>query len=89
MATIKPFTIFDTFYFANVNLDITTETFNTSFYGKYLAKWPEYNISIYNCSLKMAGWLIAKVEGEKTRKVGEMNWHGHVSGVTVEPNSRR
>ena len=79
MATIKPFTIFDTLNFANVNLDITTETFNTNFYGKYLAKWPEYNISIYNCTSKMQGWLLGKVEGDKDNKGPIKNWHGHVS----------
>jgi len=58
MATIKPFRISDAFEFANVNLDITTETFNTNFYGKYLARWPEYCISIYNCTGIMQGWRI-------------------------------
>lgn len=29
------------------------------------------------------------MEGDKARTTGDMNWHGHVSGVTVEPNSRR
>lgn len=48
MSTIKPFKIFDMLTYNNINLDILTETFNISFYGKYIAKWPEYCISIFN-----------------------------------------
>lgn len=42
MATIRPFNMFDLLKFNNINLDITTETFYTSFYGQYLSKWQEY-----------------------------------------------
>ena len=48
MSTIKAFNIFDILDYNNVNLDILTETFNVSFYGKYISKWPEYCISIKN-----------------------------------------
>jgi N-terminal acetyltransferase B complex catalytic subunit len=48
MATVKPFRMFDLLNYNNINLDILTETFNISFYGKYLIKWPEYCISILN-----------------------------------------
>ena len=42
MATIRPFDMFDTLKFNNVNLDCLTETFYTNFYGKYLSTWKEY-----------------------------------------------
>ena len=34
------------------------------------------------------GYLIGKVEGDKANDE-KMNWHGHVSAVTVSPDFRR
>lgn len=42
MATIRPMNMFDLLKYNNVNLDLLTETFYTSFYGHYFNKWPEY-----------------------------------------------
>ena len=36
MATIRSMDMFDLLKFNNVNMDLLTETFHTSFYGKYL-----------------------------------------------------
>jgi N-terminal acetyltransferase B complex catalytic subunit len=69
MATIRPFNLFDTLVYNNINLDILTETvilinwdfkyykqfnnqFNTSFYAKYILKWPEYCVTMENCTGK-------------------------------------
>ncbi len=52
MATLKPFNLFDTLHYNNVNLDNFTETVNY-FYGKYIAKWPEYCASLFNFTGKI------------------------------------
>lgn len=48
MATLRQFSLFDMLHYNNVNLDIMTETFNSYFYAKYLIKWPEYCVSLWN-----------------------------------------
>ena len=53
MASIRPFNIFDTLIYNSINLDIVTETFHTSFYGKYAVKWPEYCMTVDNCTGKI------------------------------------
>lgn len=88
MSTIKAFNIFDILDYNNVNLDILTETFNVSFYGKYISKWPEYCISIKNHFGAFQGYLLGKVEGDKDNNE-KKNWHGHISAITVAPEYRR
>ena len=46
MTTIRPFSMFDQLKYANINLDVLTETFFTNFYGEYLNVWPEYCLSV-------------------------------------------
>jgi N-terminal acetyltransferase B complex catalytic subunit len=48
MATLRQFSLFDMLHYNNVNLDVMTETFNSYFYAKYLIKWPEYCVSLWN-----------------------------------------
>ena len=48
MATIRPFSLFDMLDYNNINLDILTETFNSSFYGKYISKWSEFCYTMVN-----------------------------------------
>lgn len=48
MATLRQFSLFDMLHYNNVNLDLMTETFNSYFYAKYLIKWPEYCVSLWN-----------------------------------------
>lgn len=50
MTTIRQFSLFDMLQYNNINLDILTETFSTYFYAKYLIKWPEYCVSLWNCT---------------------------------------
>lgn len=88
MSTIRQFSIFDMFKFNNVNLDILTETYATSFYGKYIAKWFEYNVSAHNSCGMIEAYILGKVEGEKDNE-DKKNWHGHVTAVTVAPYFRR
>ena len=84
MATIRPFDMFDCLKFNNVNLDLLTETFYTSFYAKYLSQWGEYcAVSEDSCS-NIQGYLLGKVEGKK-HDDNIKDWHGHVSAVTVAP----
>ena len=61
MSTIRPFSIFDMFKFNNVNLDILTETYNTNFYGKYLAIWGEYCVSAENSAGMIEGYILGKL----------------------------
>ena len=58
MTTIRPFSIFDVFKFNNVNLDILTETYQTAFYGKYIAIWGEYNVVAENSSGMIEGYVL-------------------------------
>ncbi|KAL4491997.1 hypothetical protein ABPG72_008418 [Tetrahymena utriculariae] len=88
MATIRPFKLFDLLEYNNINLDILTETFNTLFYGKYISKWPEYCITQVNCTGRFQSYLLGKVEGDKGDN-NKKNWHGHVTAITVAPDSRR
>jgi len=97
MATIKPFSLFDMLEYNNINLDILTETFGTHFYGKYITKWPEYCITMVNCTGNIQAYckyiniimlVLAKIEGNIDDDE-KKNWHGHVSAVTVAPDSRR
>lgn len=88
MTTIRPFSIYDMFKFNNVNLDILTETYATSFYGKYIAVWGEYCVSAENSSGMIEGYVLGKVEGDKGNET-KKNWHGHVTAVTVAPYFRK
>ncbi len=80
--------MFDCLKFNNVNLDLLTETFYTSFYGQYLSKWSEYCVIAENSVSQIQGYLLGKVEGDKDSDI-KKNWHGHVSAVTVAPQFRR
>jgi len=42
MTTTRAFRLDDLFKFNNINLDVLTETYNTSFYYTYVATWPEF-----------------------------------------------
>ena len=88
MATIRPFSIYDLLEYNNINLDILTETFAVNFYGKYIAKWPEYCVSLTNSTGSIYGYLLGKVEGDIDADITR-NWHGHVSAITVSPMARR
>eukprot|EP00310_Coccolithus_braarudii_P013269 CAMPEP_0183352104 /NCGR_PEP_ID=MMETSP0164_2-20130417/27574_1 /TAXON_ID=221442 /ORGANISM="Coccolithus pelagicus ssp braarudi, Strain PLY182g" /LENGTH=171 /DNA_ID=CAMNT_0025524463 /DNA_START=13 /DNA_END=528 /DNA_ORIENTATION=+ len=83
MSTQRRFSPFDLLRFNNVNLDPLTETYQMSFYLQYLAKWPEYCVHVHGPHARSMGYILGKAEGE-----GE-NWHGHVTAVTVAPESRR
>ena len=87
MSTIRPFSIWDTLKFSNVNLDCLTETFYTRFYGEYLIKWGEYCVSSVNSLGTIEGYHLGKVEGDKDPE--KKQWHGHVSAVTVDPDFRK
>lgn len=88
MTTIRQFSIFDMFKFNIVNLDILTETYDTNFYGKYIAAWNEYNVCAENSAGMIEGYILGKVEGDKENE-DKKNWHGHVTAVTVAPYFRR
>lgn len=88
MSSIKPFSLFDMMKFNNVNLDILTETFSTSFYGEYIARWNECNATVSNSNGMIEGYILGKVEGDEKNN-NKKNWHGHVSAVTVAPYFRR
>jgi len=83
MTTLRQFTCNDMFRFNCVNLDKLTETYNLPFYLQYMARWPNLFCVAENPSGVLMGYIMGKAEGLGT------NWHGHVTAVTVEPNSRR
>ncbi len=79
--------MFDTLKYNNINLDIMTETFYTSFYGQYLVQWEEYCVSVTNCMGRIQGYLLGKVEADKSEE--KKLWHGHVTAITVDPDYRK
>lgn len=83
MATTRSFKLEDLFKFNNINLDVLTETYNTSFYYTYLATWPEYFKVIEAPSGRLMSYVMGKSEGKREL------WHGHVTAVTVAPEYRR
>lgn len=48
MTTIQEFSVLDLLEYNDINLDILTETFGVGFYGKYIARWPDFCISMLN-----------------------------------------
>eukprot|EP01116_Phalansterium_solitarium_P018763 TRINITY_DN5088_c0_g1_i1.p1 TRINITY_DN5088_c0_g1~~TRINITY_DN5088_c0_g1_i1.p1 ORF type:complete len:174 (-),score=61.00 TRINITY_DN5088_c0_g1_i1:140-661(-) len=83
MTTLRRFTCDDLFNFSNVNLDALTETYHLPFYLQYLSRWPDYFVVAESPNGTMMGYIMGKAEG-----AGEQ-WHGHVTAVTVAPESRR
>ena len=85
MTTTRPFTTDDLFRFGRINLDLQwTETYQPSFYLKYLATWPDICVAQDAPGAGgVAAYLLAKTEG--TAKL----WHGHVTAITVAPEFRR
>jgi len=73
MATLRQFSLFDMLHYNNVNLDIMTETFNSYFYAKYLIKWPEYCVSLWNSlgsiQAYRTSWYIQSLVRLKASKV--------------------
>ena len=65
MATIRQMDMFDLLKYNNVNMDCLTETFHTSFYGKYLNEQCEYCVVSEDTVSNIQGYLIGKVEGFK------------------------
>ena len=82
MTTTRQFRCEDLFRFNNVNLDPLTETYQMSFYLQYLSTWPDFFQAEAHPSGNLMGYVMGKAEGE-----GEL-WHGHVTAVTVAPESR-
>lgn len=83
MTTLRRFTCDDLFSFNAVNLDYFTETYGLPFYLQYLARWPEYCLVAEGPDQQCMGYILGKAEGEQE------GWHGHVTAVTVAPESRR
>ena len=83
MTTMRSFKLEDLFKFNNVNLDVLTETYNTSFYYTYASTWPEYFKVMEAPCGRIMGYMMGKSEGAKKL------WHGHVTAVTVAPEYRR
>lgn len=79
---LRPMSPSDLLRFGNVNLDIYTETFFTSFYLTYLTNYPELCVTAV-CGESIAGYVMGKVEGEGR------DWHGHVTALSVAPEMRR
>jgi N-terminal acetyltransferase B complex catalytic subunit len=84
MTSIIPFQFHHLFQINAVNIDRMTETYSTTFYGRYFTEWPEYQrVAVHGPTGTIMGYMFGKVEGE-----GE-DWHGHVSAVSVAPPFRR
>ena len=77
----------DFFHISNVNLDPWTFTFSTEFYMEYMSRWPDLFFCEDTPNGEIAGFGIAKVEGDKAPE--KMDWHGHVSVLTIANEYRR
>ncbi|KAK8813362.1 hypothetical protein WA158_002954 [Blastocystis sp. Blastoise] len=77
----------DFFHISNINLDRWTFTFSTDFYLEYESKWPDLFFCEDAPNGDIAGFGIAKVEGDKNPL--KKDWHGHVSVLTVANEYRR
>ena len=75
MTTIKRFSVLDILDYSAVNLDILTETFGDSFYGRYILTWPEMAIGAWSTSGEAIGYFLGKVEG----LIAEKDFHSHVT----------
>lgn len=84
MTSIIPMRFQHLFEINAVNIDRMTETYSTSFYGRYFMDWPEYQrVVVHGPTGIIMGYMLAKVEGD------DEDWHGHVSAVSVAPPFRR
>ena len=81
--SLRPMVLEDLQRFNNINLDIWTEMYTTSFYTTYLIKDPDLCIVAESSSGALAGYLLAKVEGTGSE------WHSHISAISVSPEFRR
>lgn len=68
-------------------LILSADTFSCAQYGlpfylQYLARWPEYCLVAEGPDQQCMGYILGKAEGEQE------GWHGHVTAVTVAPESR-
>jgi len=78
MTTCRPLRTDDLFRFGRINLDVEfTETYNMSFYLKYLGTWPEQLLALEGPSGQLFAYLMGKTEGK------DALWHGHVTAITV------
>jgi len=83
MTTTRPFCCDDFFRFGATNMDPLTETYTTSFYLSYLARWPGMCSMQEGAAGRISSYMIGKAEGRGRE------WHGHVSALTVAPEFRR
>ncbi|KAL7716817.1 N-acetyltransferase [Entamoeba marina] len=83
MSTLKKFSCFDLFKFANVNLDYYTETFHFPFYFEYLSTWPEMCYISKDLNGRVEGYHFGKIEGVKEK------YHGHLTAITIAREYRK
>ncbi|KAF8329723.1 N-acetyltransferase [Cantharellus anzutake] len=83
MSVLRAFQATDLFSFNNINLDFWTETFSISFYLTYLSRWPDLCYMQETPNGRSMGYAIGKAEGS------QVDWHGHVTAITVAPEFRR
>jgi N-terminal acetyltransferase B complex catalytic subunit len=53
------------------------------FYWSYIGRWPDMMSVQENASGRVSSYMIGKAEGRG------LEWHGHISAVTVAPEFRR
>lgn len=86
MTSTRRFRATDLLDFNDVNLDVLTETYNLSFYLTYLTRWPDLFTAVTSggsADGTLMGYIMGKCEGRG------LEWHGHVTAVTVAPGYRR
>lgn len=54
-----------------------------NFYLRYLIQWPEFFLAAENYWGRMSGYIMGKAEGQ------DLNWHSHVTALSVAPEFRR
>ncbi|GMM49148.1 peptide alpha-N-acetyltransferase complex B subunit [Starmerella bacillaris] len=83
MATLTPFTACDLLKINETNLDVLTENYELEYYLQYLLKWPSLVFKTETPDSEVIGYMLGKSEGVN------LDWHSHISAVTVSKNYRR
>mmetsp|Transcript_13487 Transcript_13487/g.38338 ORF Transcript_13487/g.38338 Transcript_13487/m.38338 type:complete len:177 (-) Transcript_13487:210-740(-) len=83
MTYLRDFCCDDLLSFNAINLDPLTETYAVSYYLMYLSKHHEYFTMAASPTGANVAYIMGKAEGKG------VEWHGHVTAVTVAPTARR
>ncbi|KAI1853591.1 hypothetical protein JX266_001575 [Neoarthrinium moseri] len=92
MVTFRRFRPDDLNRISMCNMDPLTETYDSSFYLQYYAKWPGMFIVAEDDSGNIVGYVMGKLESSPAyfkQSPHYLPWHAHITALTVAPAYRR